>query len=356
MTRPSAHGAFCSYVGMSAPVITDNDTPLALKSGELVNARWQIGLTDPATFSVVVQSSGTADPLVRVEVDWGDGFSEASDLRPVGRRTNYMHTYEEPGTYTIKVVAVNSAGTSSVVNPIPLRVLENRAAVVTPTRRWSGLALPVESLQAALDTVQNAVPVEVVSLAATPVVGERTIVVDGRPEVFDNGAQVSLTQPGKLITVARVVSRSENVITLDAEVNDAYTPGEVRVEVTRYISIRQVSPRANADYPWYFPATLDAALVKSAVRMILSTRPGERVMLPTFGSDLHRIPFEQNDFLVESLVRRATVEAIQRWEPRANVEKFEIRRAGHDIRVFLTVSMVRGSGSFTVDFALEGQP
>lgn len=340
---------------MSLPVIVDPDSVLGLKTGTLVNARWQFGLSSPAMLVFSVKSTGNSVPLVSVEIDWGDGHMDNSDFRPVGRLFRHMHAYESPGTYNIGIRAVNSDQERSVLNVVAIRVLEDRGTVVTPSNRWIGLALPSASIQAALESVQSRAPSEVVSVAADTVVGTRSIVVDSREEAFEPGALVSITQPGKLITVARVTSRALNIVQLDAEVNDVYTAYTARVEVSRTTSITQLAQKDNTDYPWYFPKTVDIELIRSAVRMILATKPCERVMLPSFGSELHAIPFEQNDALVESLVRRATLEALQKWEPRVQVEDFSIKREDNDVQVKMTLSLTRGNGSFDLVFSLEGQ-
>ncbi len=77
---------------------------------------------------------------------------------------------------------------------------------------------------------------------------------------------------------------------------------------------------------WKFPPQLDArghiALVheeqdvEEAIRMILLTNKGERMMRPEFGSELATLAFAPNDASTAGLARRYVYEALARWEPR----------------------------------------
>lgn len=78
---------------------------------------------------------------------------------------------------------------------------------------------------------------------------------------------------------------------------------------------------------WAFPVQPDAggddvALavyeedIRQAVRLILETNPGERVMRPDFGSGLRALTFEPINTTTMSLARRRVEEALITWEPR----------------------------------------
>jgi phage baseplate assembly protein W len=52
------------------------------------------------------------------------------------------------------------------------------------------------------------------------------------------------------------------------------------------------------------------------LKMLLMTAKGERPMMPTYGSDLHEIIFEQNvDGIVDDLLEDAVKEAAEIWMP-----------------------------------------
>lgn len=60
--------------------------------------------------------------------------------------------------------------------------------------------------------------------------------------------------------------------------------------------------------------------VKQSIISILSTAPGERVMRPDFGCDIHAFVFASLDTTTLSLIRSAVEEALVRWEPRIKLE------------------------------------
>jgi phage baseplate assembly protein W len=62
-----------------------------------------------------------------------------------------------------------------------------------------------------------------------------------------------------------------------------------------------------------------AASVRQAIRLLLSTRPGERVMRPNYGCNLHRLVFSPNDDTTAGLAMHYVRQALDRWEPRINI-------------------------------------
>lgn len=71
--------------------------------------------------------------------------------------------------------------------------------------------------------------------------------------------------------------------------------------------------------------------VKSDLLCLLLTNPGERVMLPAFGTPLKELVFEQNDFLVVEKAREMIANAIKAWEPRITVEQINIQNGPGNI-------------------------
>jgi phage baseplate assembly protein W len=78
---------------------------------------------------------------------------------------------------------------------------------------------------------------------------------------------------------------------------------------------------------WSFPVALDPmsgdiALarydrdVKQAIRIILETAPGERVMRPSFGCGIHDLVFEQFNETTRFAIEAAASEALITYEPR----------------------------------------
>ena len=85
---------------------------------------------------------------------------------------------------------------------------------------------------------------------------------------------------------------------------------------------------------WTFPPRIDAQgglsltnefnELDQAIRIILSTSPGQRVMRPTFGCRLHELVFAPNDSQTAARARRYVEEALGMWEPRIRVVTIEV--------------------------------
>jgi len=63
-----------------------------------------------------------------------------------------------------------------------------------------------------------------------------------------------------------------------------------------------------------------AANVRESIRVILATDRRERLRLPQFGGDLHRLLFEANTASTRRLIQEAITQALGRWEPRVRVD------------------------------------
>ena len=59
--------------------------------------------------------------------------------------------------------------------------------------------------------------------------------------------------------------------------------------------------------------------VEESIRLILGTQYGERLMRPTFGSNLRTLAFAPNNSSTANLARYYVAEGLARWEPRIEV-------------------------------------
>ncbi|MGY4828747.1 GPW/gp25 family protein [Sphaerotilaceae bacterium SBD11-9] len=85
-------------------------------------------------------------------------------------------------------------------------------------------------------------------------------------------------------------------------------------------------PKAFLGRGWAFPVGVDAAGeiaqaefeqdIREAIRIILDTEPGERVMRPDFGAGLRGVLFEPINTATMALVRHRVERALVLWEPR----------------------------------------
>jgi len=69
----------------------------------------------------------------------------------------------------------------------------------------------------------------------------------------------------------------------------------------------------------YYQGTAGVTLVWHCIYQLLSTRPGERRMLPEFGSRLMDLVFEPADAQTQSLAKVYIQDALEKWEPRIQV-------------------------------------
>jgi phage baseplate assembly protein W len=63
----------------------------------------------------------------------------------------------------------------------------------------------------------------------------------------------------------------------------------------------------------------DDEAIRQALQLLISTRPGERVMRPEYGCYLHRLIFSRNDDITAGLAMHYVRQAVERWEPRVQI-------------------------------------
>lgn len=101
--------------------------------------------------------------------------------------------------------------------------------------------------------------------------------------------------------------------------------------------------------------------VRQAILLLLSTVPGERVMRPDYGCELHRLIFAPNDETTAGLAIYYVRRALQRWEPRVEVVGLDAGRDPDDpeqLRITLDYR-VRSSqrlDTLTISVNLAGAP
>jgi hypothetical protein len=68
--------------------------------------------------------------------------------------------------------------------------------------------------------------------------------------------------------------------------------------------------------------------IRQAILIIIDTVLGERAMRPGFGSGAHELVFEHTDASLTGKARFYVRNALERWEPRIEVEKVDARIEG----------------------------
>lgn len=91
---------------------------------------------------------------------------------------------------------------------------------------------------------------------------------------------------------------------------------------------------------WQYPVTSDQrgdielsdaeADIREAIRIILGTAKGERIMRPEFGCDIHDHVYSSASPSTLNLIESSVREALVRWEPRIDVEDVTARTDAED--------------------------
>ncbi|GAA1524011.1 GPW/gp25 family protein [Dactylosporangium maewongense] len=80
------------------------------------------------------------------------------------------------------------------------------------------------------------------------------------------------------------------------------------------------------------------AAVRQALLLLLATTPGERLMRPQYGCHLNRLLFAPNDHTTAGLAVHYVRQAVQRWEPRAEIVSLDAA-ADPDVPTRLTIHL-----------------
>lgn len=84
-----------------------------------------------------------------------------------------------------------------------------------------------------------------------------------------------------------------------------------------------------------WPRRNAAAIRQTSIQMILGTQPGERLMLPEFGSRLQQLLFDQNDEFLQQAVQDETRGALARWDPFLQVVGVVTEQQADETKVFI---------------------
>jgi phage baseplate assembly protein W len=108
---------------------------------------------------------------------------------------------------------------------------------------------------------------------------------------------------------------------------------------------------------WAFPPQVDVRGdlsmvsyeddIRQAIRIILSTTPGERVMRPDFGAGLNALMFEPINTTTMTLARRRVEEALTIWEPRIDRVSVKVTAEARLGRLMVEIAYrVRATNTF----------
>lgn len=103
----------------------------------------------------------------------------------------------------------------------------------------------------------------------------------------------------------------------------------------------------------------DEASIRQAILILLTTRPGERVMRPEYGCMLHTLLFAPNDDTTAGLAIHHVRQALERWEPRVRIVRLDAGRNPEaeevlDIWLEYTVLSSKRTHELVISMALSG--
>lgn len=103
------------------------------------------------------------------------------------------------------------------------------------------------------------------------------------------------------------------------------------------------------------------ASIRQAVLLLLSTLPGERVMRPGYGCELHRLVFQPNDDTTAGFAIHYVGSALKTWEPRVELLSVDANRNPEepsrlDVTLEYRVRASQQRDRLTVPLFLAGAP
>lgn len=108
----------------------------------------------------------------------------------------------------------------------------------------------------------------------------------------------------------------------------------------------EIDPRIVQDGQGRLKVVENAAAVMASIDNILRTAPGERVMLPQFGSNLRGLVFESITPTLMKFMSRQVKDAIEAWDDRVLVQEVELTTDPDRNQISVTVLFnIRGYGN-----------
>lgn len=100
--------------------------------------------------------------------------------------------------------------------------------------------------------------------------------------------------------------------------------------------------------------------IEQAIRIILETAPGERVMRPEFGCRIHELIFAPHNATTEGLLIHYVRQALVRWEPRIEVQEVDIASDTYDrsallVHIYYLIKDTHDERSIVYPFYLMGE-
>ena len=98
--------------------------------------------------------------------------------------------------------------------------------------------------------------------------------------------------------------------------------------------------------------------LKHNIKNLILTMKGERPMLPTFGTEIYGVLFEQDDGTMSEKIKESVIEALRIWLPFVRLENLEVLSIEGDRPGERNdgVETHRNSFNIKLDFSLQNDP
>lgn len=95
--------------------------------------------------------------------------------------------------------------------------------------------------------------------------------------------------------------------------------------------------------------------INQSIYAILSTRKGERFMMPEFGSDIYKYVFEPNRFILQDLVTTEITDSLRQWEQRVHVRGITYEQYENTLEATITYNVLNSNqtGSYVYPINLS---
>ena len=104
---------------------------------------------------------------------------------------------------------------------------------------------------------------------------------------------------------------------------------------------------------WNFDTDSDLRVLASNIKMLLITARGERIMLPTYGTNIKRILFELNLASVEAILQQEIAQAVAIWEPRVVLQALDVARDTNQRSVTVVATFLSRQNNKPLDVTLQ---
>ena len=85
--------------------------------------------------------------------------------------------------------------------------------------------------------------------------------------------------------------------------------------------------------------------IKSNLTNLILTKKGERIMLPTFGCDIHNLVFEHITDDIKANAKGAIQSAVQQWMPFVTINDIQFQKDENNNRVYIKLVYSLSAGT-----------